>query len=258
MAAEESSLLALLDLFDSYWFEHQIFKKKTISLVLEKHEQVLELGPEPKLSRISTLHVRSFSDQFLSSQESLDFLSPNSVLQTTPAKKLQTILSGKEAGEFQEPEAKQDQEYYNKEEKKVSSERNIRRRRRRKSKGLSSKSLSDLEFEELKGFMDLGFVFSEEDKNSSLVEIIPGLQRFGEEEEEKKKEKEEGTDKEESVEGYLRRPYLSQAWEIMEQREAAENMLKWRININAAVIGNEMDMKDQLKFWAQSVASVVK
>ncbi|MCL7043829.1 hypothetical protein MKW94_016938 [Papaver nudicaule] len=38
------------------------------------------------------------------------------------------------------------------------------------------KSLSDLEFEELKGFMDLGFVFSEEDRNSSL---IPGLQRLG-------------------------------------------------------------------------------
>ncbi|KAK7265997.1 hypothetical protein RIF29_18635 [Crotalaria pallida] len=45
---------------------------------------------------------------------------------------------------------------------------------RKKRRG--SKSLSDLEFEELKGFVDLGFVFSEEDKDSSLATIIPGLQ----------------------------------------------------------------------------------
>jgi hypothetical protein len=32
-----------------------------------------------------------------------------------------------------------------------------------------AKGLSDLEFEELKGFMDLGSVFSEEDKDSRLV-----------------------------------------------------------------------------------------
>lgn len=42
------------------------------------------------------------------------------------------------------------------------------------------------------------------------------------------------------------RTYLSQAWDIMDQRKAAaaaaaEN--KWRIiNINAAVFGNEIDM----------------
>ncbi|KAM1105151.1 hypothetical protein ACFX13_013746 [Malus domestica] len=45
----------------------------------------------------------------------------------------------------------------------------MRRRRKKKSE---SKSLTDLQFEELKGFMDLGFVFSEEDKDSNLVSII--------------------------------------------------------------------------------------
>jgi hypothetical protein len=49
--------------------------------------------------------------------------------------------------------------------------------------------------------MDLGFVFSEEDKDSSLASIIPGLQRFG-----KNAEEEEN-----SNEPAVQRPYLSEA-----------------------------------------------
>ncbi|CAN1142444.1 hypothetical protein LINPERPRIM_LOCUS26028 [Linum perenne] len=54
-----------------------------------------------------------------------------------------------------------------------------RRRAKKESGGPASKSMSSLEFEELKGFMDLGFVFSEKDKESSFVSILPGLQRLG-------------------------------------------------------------------------------
>lgn len=42
-----------------------------------------------------------------------------------------------------------------------------------------SKSLSDLEYEEFKRFMDFCFLFFEEDKNSNLAFIIHGLQRLG-------------------------------------------------------------------------------
>ena len=43
-----------------------------------------------------------------------------------------------------------------------------------------SKSLTSLEFEELKVFMDLGFVFFEKDKDYlKLVSILPGLFRLG-------------------------------------------------------------------------------
>ncbi|KAM7276738.1 hypothetical protein ACFE04_018604 [Oxalis oulophora] len=53
------------------------------------------------------------------------------------------------------------------------------------------KSYLELEFEEVKGFIDLVFVFSEEaKKNSILVSLVPGLQRFGEEEKEDKKKEE--------------------------------------------------------------------
>lgn len=95
--------------------------------------------------------------------------------------------------------------------------------------------------------MDLGFVFSEEDKNSRLAEIIPGLQRFGKEEEEKKKIV--------AAAASSKKPYLSQAWEDMEYRRKAAEKLKWKIN---AAVDNEMDMKHQLKFWAHSVASAIK
>ncbi|KAL8147603.1 uncharacterized protein LOC141694440 [Apium graveolens] len=161
-------------------------------------------------------------------------------------KKLQTILSGKESDEVLEPVTKEKHEH-----NKVShsTERLNKTRRRTKGKGLSTKSLSELEFEELKGFMDLGFVFSEEDKNSRLAEIIPGLQRFG---------KEEDKIKISSVAAGAscsEQPYLSQAWEDMEYKRKAAEKLKWKIS---AAVDNEMDMKHQLKFWAHTVASAIK
>ncbi|KAM2560756.1 hypothetical protein COP2_012763 [Malus domestica] len=62
----------------------------------------------------------------------------------------------------------------------------------------------DLQFEELKGFIDLGFVFSEEDKDSNLVSIIPRLQRLG---------KKDDSRDESFDESAITRPYLSEAWE---------------------------------------------
>jgi hypothetical protein len=75
---------------------------------------------------------------------------------------LQTVLSGKQVLEFSI------------EEEGVKKRASERKRREL----VCPKSLLDLEFEELKGFMDLGFVFSEEEKDSRLVSIIPCLQRL--------------------------------------------------------------------------------
>ncbi|KAL3739867.1 hypothetical protein ACJRO7_021183 [Eucalyptus globulus] len=86
----------------------------------------------------------------------------------------------------------------------------------------STKSLSEPEFKELKGFMDLGFIFSGEDKvNSSLVSIIPGLQRLGkkikdgdEDDEDSDNHGEDGHEKASIGEpAVVARPYLSEAWE---------------------------------------------
>lgn len=137
----------------------------------------------------------------------------------------------------------------------------IKKRRRKQGRvGSSSKSLSELEFEELKGFMDLGFVFSEEDKvNSSLVSIIPGLQRLGrkagssfEEEEDEVKE---------VVEVDVPRPYLSEAWDhvlSIGQRNSKVEIINPVVDWRIPSLGNEMEIKDQLRIWAQTVASTVR
>lgn len=252
MAADES-LVHLLDLFSYFWFENQIFDKNSVPTFVSKVDDVADNdNDQPKLARVSTSTTHADDKtSVMSSQESLgsggsdNLLSPNSVLMIRSPKKLETILSGKESDVVLEAATMEKHEP-----KKVShsSERLNNTRRRKKGKGLSTKSLSELEFEELKGFMDLGFVFSEEDKNSRLAEIIPGLQRFGKEEEDKIKNSM-------SAAASSKKPYLSQAWEDMECRRKAAEKLKWKIN---AAVDNEIDMKHQLKFWAHSVASAIK
>ncbi|XP_027347639.1 uncharacterized protein LOC113859022 [Abrus precatorius] len=238
---------AVLKLFDSCWFEINILKKNSsadtsiIASCVENLDYDLkkELS-EPKLPRIQTIHNRSMSDQSMTTTSfNHDSLSPDSVLLHP---KLQTILSGKEVTESESQYPTQithhDEVSLPKNKKKISS--NGMRTKR------ESKSLSDLEFEELKGFMDLGFVFSEEDKNSSLASIIPGLQRLG-----KKEEEEDNCD-----ESVVPRPYLSEAWEVQEhhRRKKLNSLMNWKI----PTINNETDMKDSLRLWAHTVASTVR
>ncbi|CAN4105081.1 unnamed protein product [Withania somnifera] len=187
--------------------------------------------------------VRSQSDQSLSSKDCTfnsekpqsQSPSPKSVL-IEP--KLQPILSGKEYNEF-----------------KFSSEAlegGVKKREKFRRRKHRTKSLSELEFEELKGFMDLGFEFSDKDKDSNLVTIIPGLRRLGRENDEM------GFEENES--GVLR-PHLSEAWGVWDEEKKMEgqkkNILK-SLRINTDHFGNDMEIKDQLKFWAHSVASTVR
>lgn len=181
---------------------------------------------EAEVSRVQTRHKKSKSVDS-SSNTSSDNLScsPDSVLFTP---KLETILSGKESTEGEDC----------KEEDKKGKKKSGSEIKRRRKKGLS-KSLSDLEFEELKGLMDLGFVFTEEDnRDSRLVEIVPGLQKL----------RRDSTD--------VSRPYLSEAWEVLEMKNRRKNpvLMNWKI----PALGNEIDMKDNLKWWAHTVASAVK
>lgn len=110
-------------------------------------------------------------------------------------------------------------------------------------------SVSDLEAEETKGFVDLGFVFTEEDLNSELPEILPGLRTFlcpG-----------EYCEKESSV---VPRPYLSEAWEFHSDNKCSGRTEKdsYIIDFRMAKLRGDMNMKDSLKLWARSVASSLK
>ncbi|KAM7492155.1 hypothetical protein LguiA_035076 [Lonicera macranthoides] len=113
--------------------------------------------------------------------------------------------------------------------------------------GGSRRSLSELEFQELKGFIDFGFIFSEEDMDSSLASIIPGLQRSG---------RVDGK-KEENGDGKygISRPYLSEVWGVTDQTKLKNPLMDWR---SISDLRNKIDMKDHLRVWAQTVASSVK
>ena len=166
-----------------------------------------------------TIHTKiPFLEKIISNSPqklSDSYSSPNSVLLTS---KLQTIFSRKISEDFED---------YSKSEKEKNPEKiklklissplkginpEFTNRSRRKKKGLS-KSLSDLEFEELKGFMDLGFVFSEEDRDSRLVSIIHGLQKLG-----KNDDKIENNDNKCGNNSSISRPYLLEAWEVTEKK----------------------------------------
>ncbi|RDX74179.1 hypothetical protein CR513_46098, partial [Mucuna pruriens] len=239
----------VLKLLDTYWFETTLLTNKSpspfhsaVDSTSKSHlKKVLLL--DSKLLRIPTLQVRSLSDQNLGSSVCVfsDFPSPNSVL--TP-QKLRPILSGKEVGDF--PLEKGSGNHGNEEEEVLTKKRLSHGHRRRVGKGKATRSLSDLEFKELKGFMDLGFVFSEEDKDSRLVSLIPGLQRLGRED--------AGVSSEQKIhETMICRPYLSEAWGVLDQRKVVNPLLNWRV----PVVGNEINIKDNLRFWAHTVASII-
>ncbi|XP_011650120.2 uncharacterized protein LOC105434720 [Cucumis sativus] len=203
----------ILPLFDLFWFQREIFARNPL---LKTHSSAPEI------------HFQSPDSEYAVSS-SMNFPASKTAVHSTNNQKLETIVSSK-VREFSVEE--------NYEKMKIMG----------KVKRLS-KSLSELEFEELKGFMDLGFVFSEEDKNdTNLASIIPGLQRFGEKKEEKQKQIEDGV--------LLKRPYLSEAWEDVEKENDKKRILmKWRVPSLGAT---EMDIKHHLKFWAHTVASTVR
>lgn len=172
---------------------------------------------------VQNLRIRSYSDHCIAVDFKVD--SPRSVI-TKP--KLQKIPSGEEAV-FEHS-------FIGREMREMREKTRTKKRYgrgEREGRGGMSRSLSALEFEELKGFMDLGFEFNEGETNPSIVSIVPGLRRL-------------------RKEGRVSRPYLSEAWgELSGRRDVVMNL---RIPYGK----NEMDMKEHLKVWAHVVASSVK
>ncbi|GAB4824860.1 hypothetical protein Ancab_040323 [Ancistrocladus abbreviatus] len=249
MAAEGE----VLQLFDFYWFNSEIFTNKSYSSSIPTQKPVHEIHQntlEPKLPTSTSFHVRSFSDQSLSPRDSFSSdndLFPSSIL-VTP--KLQTIFYWKEeefSGKIEEEKKRGEMEMPMN--GKVSERKNGGGMRRGRG---GSSSLSELEFEELKGFMDLGFVFSEEEeRDSRLVSIVPGLQKLG-----RKKGSVNGDYADKAIDkAKVARPYLSEAWDVREKREGKNLLLmSWRF----PDLSDEIDMKNHLRLWAQTVASSIR
>lgn len=114
---------------------------------------------------------------------------------------------------------------------------------------MSCRSLKELELEEVKGFVDLGFVFKKEHMSPRMMSLLPGLQRLSLFRNKRQKE-EEGKEEEETERGIIR-PYLSEAWLIKRPDSPLLNLKIPRVCAAA-------DMKKHLKFWARTVASVLQ
>ncbi|XP_057811276.1 uncharacterized protein LOC131025498 [Salvia miltiorrhiza] len=107
--------------------------------------------------------------------------------------------------------------------------------RRRKSG--ASRNLPELEVEELKGFIDLEFVFSDEEVGEGIGECDWGFD-------------------ETTTLASLLMLYLSEAWDRMEEEErlGKNPLVDWRI----PTFGNEVELKDHLGLWAHSIASSMR
>ena len=122
---------------------------------------------------------------------------------------------------------------------------------------MSYRSLGELELEEVKGFMDLGFIFKKEYLSPRMMSVVPGLQRLnrqniylrdsnvaGDHDELIRKQ-------EEDEEKGIPRPYLSESWLIKRPDSPLLNLRVPRVSVAA-------DMKKHLKFWARTVASEIQ
>lgn len=138
----------------------------------------------------------------------------------------------------------------------------------RLQKTMSCKSLGELEVEEVKGFVDLGFKFDPQNLSPRMMSVVPGLQRLAKSQNSeiiqkemidqvlatKKLDDQElgGAGNEMSSEsGEVSRPYLSEAWLI---RRSDSPLLKLKIPKNSEAA----DLKKHLKQWAKTVATVVQ
>ncbi|XP_008790021.1 uncharacterized protein LOC103707351 [Phoenix dactylifera] len=241
----------VLTLFDVYWFHRQILRPSPRPPppplpvlpppLLDREDAESQSSESPPASRRSLLlrrHRRSLSDEDAPLTE-LRIQTP----------KLQTILSGKEGLVRDEP--RQNGATASGGENWTAATRRRRRRRRRERSGRSSRSLSELQFEEVKGFMDLGFTFSEAEADPRLISIVPGLQQLGKREPGDGEQAAEGSScaSEEVDESAISRPYLSEAWDAPENK-----LVNWRIPKAA----DGVVLKDHLRSWAHAVASTVR
>lgn len=130
--------------------------------------------------------------------------------------------------------------------------------RRVLEKSMSCRTLEELELEEVKGFMDLGFEFKKEHINPRMMRVIPGLQWLGMHQTKQETESENGTEtvgdnkvkENEEDNRDIMRPYLSEAWLI----KRPDSPL---LNLKVPKLCSSSHMKKHLRFWAKTVASEI-
>ncbi|CAN4109618.1 unnamed protein product [Withania somnifera] len=249
--SEKYSTIGLLDVMDRLWYHQIILFSDTPSVSFPKDlgkplpiQDSLTCSPKSQCRESSSVESEGTLRQDVCEKEEA-----NEKGSSTPPKERPTrlnLVTTRNMSHSSSP---------------ATNKRYSRRRRYLKDSGntMSCKSLNELEFEEVKGFMDLGFIFHKEHISKKLVSVIPGLQRLEvvmSEDEEKICEDSEAISingivaAEEDDKRKIVRPYLSEAWLIKRPDSPLLNMRIPRISTAS-------DMKKHLRYWAKTVATVV-
>ncbi|CAI9098050.1 OLC1v1034610C1 [Oldenlandia corymbosa var. corymbosa] len=267
MAADTHAISCIVGFMDQLWFQQIIFfpinlqqessSSSSMAASISEEEQLL--------SNTSSAHT---SDTQLTSEENSSLIS--------------SIQDDDECNQYDSDDEKEEEETQPKRTLNRSGSGNVgcrhssnspsggRKRRsdmypvsrRRLSKTMSCKSLCELELEEVKGFMDLGFTFDKQHLDKRMMSVLPGLQRLDlgdpetrnsshEIEEEEVLNEEEDEEVNKRGNRVIKRPYLSEAWLV----KRPDSPL---LNLRVPRESTADDMKKHLKYWAKTVASAIQ
>uniref|UniRef100_A0A6N2LCB2 DUF1685 domain-containing protein n=1 Tax=Salix viminalis TaxID=40686 RepID=A0A6N2LCB2_SALVM len=259
MAADHSYPLCLLGVMDRLWF-HKI-------ILFSEPTTAPKTLRKPQLMTTKSLSCPPSSSISLATPPNEEFLSSSSVplhedQQISPAESPTTSPLDIDSGNEEEEEDKD----FNQKERRNEIDSYREKNSRSGSlailpESMSYKSFGELELEEVKGFVDLGFIFKKEHLSPRMMSVVPGLQRLGlyqnrqniylrdsnvaGDHDELIRKQEEDEDR------YIARPYLSESWLIKRPDSPLLNLRVPRVSVAA-------DMKKHLKFWARTVASEIQ
>ncbi|CAN6177871.1 unnamed protein product [Urochloa humidicola] len=254
-------------LYDAFWFRHLVLLPSPAAPAappagppapVERERAAPSSSPSPTAGAVAggLRHRRTRSDEAAAAV--FQGLEPLRLPNSGNRARLETILSGKDglaAPALAPPQPLPER-------RRPEARRPVGTGRRRRRRG---RSMSELEFEEVKGLQDLGFTFSDAEVDAELASIVPGLLRRKRSEEDNNvrattaSAPPAATPREESASAAAaaaevpRRPYLSEAWDD-EEEEVRRALRNWRI----PPPGDGNNLKEHLRMWAHTVASAVR
>ncbi|KAI3442961.1 uncharacterized protein J3R85_000301, partial [Psidium guajava] len=254
MADASYSSICLVGVMDRLWFHQIIFFSDPISLLCDSKaldpqepnsptvtqyqpSNMPELPPPDtelrSMAEESTLAGRSCSS-FDPSYSSMDDTnkSEEAEEEIRPARVTNLIASRARRSQSLSPSNQKRPRKHSSEAKKL-------------RKYLSCRSFEELEMNEVKGFMDLGFIFKEEHLSPRMLSVIPGLRRLGQGTSIRRNANEEEEKRE------VMGPHLSEAWLISRPDSPLLNLRVPRIHVAS-------HMKKHLRFWARTVAAEIQ
>ncbi|CAK8543829.1 unnamed protein product [Lathyrus sativus] len=262
---EDRYSLSIIEEMDKLWF-HQIilFSQPTatpfVAKHVEKHVPISESSSSSSsiLSLIPLLDEETSTDESLSSEKQVSIISlPIQDGSTENKEEMKEILNQMSDLDCSHLSCSS-----------LPTTRNRHGNSRKKDKlqkTMSCKTHGELELDEVKGFMDLGFIFKKEYISPRMISVVPGLQRLCSFQNNKQKHSVSQIIMNDAIENHddivvevyedekrdITRPYLSEAWLI---KKPDSPLLSMKVPKTCS----SDNMKKHLRFWAKTVASEVK